>query len=339
MIELTMGITHGRDTPYDQAVAVTNWLRENITYSDQTEAPPPEAEPLDWFLFDYRTGVCNYYASAEVIMLRLMGIPARLAAGYARGTYEVEQGAYIATAKDSHAWPEVFFPDIGWVEFEPTSSQDLLDRPNQLPMNTTMDRDFLPPMELSRDREIEPPQSDSGDQILSYSDRWVSSQGIVFFLVALNLVSLGLILGVWLYVDPESRIVARQIVYKSMNRIGIESPIDLLDLRIETTPTGVIYRRWSKLLKRAGIPVHPSQTPHERAENLAAALPELSAHGWTIVKAYTQERFGRKTIAVSSVQRAWRESRPRMTRIWLCRLFNEWLRNKFPARQAETDEK
>jgi hypothetical protein len=326
MIELANRITRGRSTPYDKAVAITTWLRENITYNRQTPAPPPEVEPLDWFLFDYRTGFCNYYASAEVIMLRSLGIPARLAAGYARGTYEVEQSAYLVTARDSHAWPEVFFPGIGWVEFEPTTSQDALDRPLQLPMDMMTDRDFLSPREFNQGGEIEPPLSGPGDQILIYADRWMPSRAIVYFLVILNILSLGLLFAVWLYVDPQSRVVARRAVFKGMSRAGFEDFDDRLDSRIETTPTGIIYRRWSKMLRRAGVPVRPTQTPNERAEHLAAVLPELSDPGRTIVKAYTQERFGNKTIATDPVRRAWRASWPLMLQAWLRRLIDTWLK-------------
>jgi hypothetical protein len=326
IVELANRITQGRNTPYDKAVAITAWLRENITYNRQTPAPPPEVEPLDWFLFDYRTGFCNYYASAEVMMLRSLGIPSRLAAGYARGTYEVEQSAFLVTAKDSHAWPEVFFPGIGWVEFEPTVSQEALDRPMQVPVDMMTDRDFLSPMEMNQGREIELPLSSPEDQNLIYADRWGPNRGIVYFLALLNVASLGLLFAVWLYVDPQSRVVARRAVFKSMSRIGFESPDDLLDIRIETTPTGIIYRRWSKLLRRAGVPVRSTQTPHERAEHLAAVLPELSGPGQTIVKAYTQERFGNRTIATGPVRLAWRASWPRMLKAWLRRLFDEWLK-------------
>jgi hypothetical protein len=72
-----------------------------------------------------------YYASAETLMLRSIGIPARMAVGFAQGT--VDEGnlaeRYIVTYQDAHAWPEVYFPGIGWVEFEPTGNQAPLERP------------------------------------------------------------------------------------------------------------------------------------------------------------------------------------------------------------------
>ncbi|MEW6568542.1 MAG: transglutaminase-like domain-containing protein [Chloroflexota bacterium] len=92
--ELAQTITAGLETPYDQAVAITHWLRSNIRYGRNTVAPPAGVEPIDWFLFDYRVGFCDYYASAEVILLRLLGIPAHLSAGFAEGTYRPQLGIY-----------------------------------------------------------------------------------------------------------------------------------------------------------------------------------------------------------------------------------------------------
>ncbi|MBI4771638.1 MAG: transglutaminase domain-containing protein, partial [Chloroflexi bacterium] len=127
--ELAASIIGGQPTPYEAALALTDWLRRNITYNDQRAAAPPGVEPLDHLLFVSREGYCNYYASAMVIMLRSQGIPARMAAGFAEGEYLDEWGVYRVRESDAHAWPEVFFPNYGWVEFEPTVSQLPLVRP------------------------------------------------------------------------------------------------------------------------------------------------------------------------------------------------------------------
>jgi hypothetical protein len=83
-----------------------------------------------WVLKDHKQGFCNYYASAEVLLLRSIGIPARLAVGFARG--ELADGVYTVFRRDAHAWPEVYFPGIGWVEFEPTASEPPLVRPTTI---------------------------------------------------------------------------------------------------------------------------------------------------------------------------------------------------------------
>jgi hypothetical protein len=121
--ELAKSITKNLDNPYDKADAITRWLRNNIDYKESLPPPPPNVDPIEWFLFTYKQGYCNYYATAEVLMLRSVGIPARIAVGYAEGAYDSQTDLYTVRQKDSHAWPEVFFNGVGWVEFEPTVSQ------------------------------------------------------------------------------------------------------------------------------------------------------------------------------------------------------------------------
>lgn len=125
--ELAREITAGAETPYDKAVAVTSYLRSNIEYSASLPNPPRNRDTLEWILFDYKKGYCVYYASADVLMLRSLGIPARMAVGFAQG--DREDNSYTVRRLHAHAWPEVYFPGIGWVEFEPTGNQPTLNRP------------------------------------------------------------------------------------------------------------------------------------------------------------------------------------------------------------------
>ncbi|MEP0807005.1 MAG: hypothetical protein HRF47_16110 [Chloroflexota bacterium] len=132
IIALAMELTVDAETPYDKAVAITRYLRDNIEYVETLPQPPRNRDPLEWMLFENRQAYCVYYATAEVLMLRAVGVPARLAVGFAQGEGKVsaEAGAeYIVRRKDAHAWPEVYFPGIGWIEFEPTAAQPALSRP------------------------------------------------------------------------------------------------------------------------------------------------------------------------------------------------------------------
>lgn len=127
---LAMELTADAPTPYDKAQAITDWLRASIRYNDHIPAPPAGREMLEWLLFDLQQGFCTYAATAEVILLRVVGVPARLAVGYAEG--EIPPGTLrtrLVRQSHAHAWPEVYFPGIGWVEFEPTSAQNPLRRP------------------------------------------------------------------------------------------------------------------------------------------------------------------------------------------------------------------
>ena len=128
--ELTLQITEPYDNVYDKVQAVTSYLRNEIKYDTKiVDAIPADQDPVLWVLFDHKKGFCMYYASAETLMLRSIGIPARMAVGFVEGEYDELKGRYVVAYKDSHAWPEVYFPGIGWVEFEPTSNQSPIERP------------------------------------------------------------------------------------------------------------------------------------------------------------------------------------------------------------------
>ncbi len=103
--ELTAGLTN----PYDKAIAIRDYLRTNITYNDQIEAPPDGVDPVHYVVFDKPEAYCTYYASAMAVMLRSQGIPARLASGYALGEYDELAMSYRVRAMNSHTWVEVYF--------------------------------------------------------------------------------------------------------------------------------------------------------------------------------------------------------------------------------------
>lgn len=114
-------------TPYDRAVAIEAGLRQ-LPYTLDVIAPPSGREAVAWFLFDLRRGYCDYFATAMVVLARLSGIPARLAVGYATGSYDPATGVYTVAELNAHSWPELYFPGFGWVRFEPTPAQPLPER-------------------------------------------------------------------------------------------------------------------------------------------------------------------------------------------------------------------
>jgi transglutaminase-like putative cysteine protease len=127
--QLAQEITRDQPNPYDKAAAITDYLRREISYSERISAPPAGTDPVEWFLFEGKQGFCNYYASAEVLMLRSVGIPARLVAGFSQGEKSETGSTFTVRDSNQHAWPEVYFVGFGWVEFEPTGNQDPLERP------------------------------------------------------------------------------------------------------------------------------------------------------------------------------------------------------------------
>ena len=106
-------------------MAVQTWLQANTRYNLDAPAPPPGADAVDNFLFVSRKGFCEQIGSSLVVMLRSLGVPARLAVGYAPGERNPFTGLYEVRASDAHAWAEVWFPGVGWQSFDPTAEVPL----------------------------------------------------------------------------------------------------------------------------------------------------------------------------------------------------------------------
>ncbi len=104
---------------YDKAVSVEHYLISHYSYTLNLTGPPTK-DPLAQFLFERKSGNCEYFASAMTILLRSMGIPARYVTGFSPGEYNDLGGDYIVRESDAHAWVEVFFPEYGWITFDPT---------------------------------------------------------------------------------------------------------------------------------------------------------------------------------------------------------------------------
>ena len=119
--ELAARLTAGSDNPYDKAEAIREHL-VRLPYTLDVSLPPPGEDWVEHFLFVERRGFCHNFASAMVTMLRSLGVPARLVTGMAPGIPIDEGTAFEVQTRNYHAWPEVYFPRYGWVEFEPTPS-------------------------------------------------------------------------------------------------------------------------------------------------------------------------------------------------------------------------
>jgi hypothetical protein len=125
VLALARDLTASEPTPYDRALAIQNYLRK-FSYTLDISAPPAGRDVTDYFLFDLKKGYCDYYATSMVVLARAAGLPARLVAGYANGSYDIERAQYVVTENYAHSWVEVYFANIGWVEFEPTASEPLI---------------------------------------------------------------------------------------------------------------------------------------------------------------------------------------------------------------------
>ena len=129
---LAREVTASAPTTYDKVRALEAWMGEHMQYS--LDAPPLArgADAVDQFLFVDRIGFCEQIGTSLVVMLRSLGIPVRLAAGYAPGERNPFTGLYEVRAKDAHVWAEVWFPGVGWQGFDPTASVPLAGEAGQV---------------------------------------------------------------------------------------------------------------------------------------------------------------------------------------------------------------
>lgn len=117
--DLADRITAGCNNAYDKARAIENYLYTSCRYTLDVPPIPPQQDAVTYFLLTTRRGACDLYASAFVILMRLAGVPARVVTGYSTGEQDPTTGVYRVMNADAHAWAEVYFPGIGWVEFDP----------------------------------------------------------------------------------------------------------------------------------------------------------------------------------------------------------------------------
>jgi transglutaminase-like putative cysteine protease len=122
---LARTVTASAPTTYDKVRALEAWMGSHTEYSLDAPALPPSADAVDQFLFVDRLGFCEQIGTSLVVMLRSLGVPARLAAGYAPGERNPFTGLYEVRAKDAHVWAEVWFAGVGWQGFDPTASVPL----------------------------------------------------------------------------------------------------------------------------------------------------------------------------------------------------------------------
>ncbi|MEZ4501874.1 MAG: transglutaminase domain-containing protein [Dehalococcoidia bacterium] len=128
---LAATVTDGSTNPYVRARRIEEFLRAEYPFDLEIADPSPLEDGVAYFLFESRRGYFDQHASAMAVMLRTLGVPARVAVGYALDPRDIdpETKAYVVSDLRAWAWPEVYFEGLGWVEFNPTPGRALVQRP------------------------------------------------------------------------------------------------------------------------------------------------------------------------------------------------------------------
>ncbi|UPV99711.1 transglutaminaseTgpA domain-containing protein [Halorussus gelatinilyticus] len=133
--EFTDDLTAGSTSAYEEARRIESWLEANKNYSLNVSQPAGE-DVASQFVFDMERGYCEYFATAMTVMLRSQDIPARYVVGYSTGQ-SVGENTYEVRGMNAHAWVEVYFPEVGWVRFDPTPGRERIESEQQALANQT----------------------------------------------------------------------------------------------------------------------------------------------------------------------------------------------------------
>lgn len=272
---------------------VRDYLRTNINYNDQIDAPPQDVEPIHHVLFGIKEAYCTYYASAMAVMLRSQGIPARVVSGYALGEYDEPSQSYRVRAANAHTWVEVYFPNFGWIHFEPTQTIPVAERPttggeltSAVQEAAAPEPESLLPEEDLNDVERADGLTDGLGDLNARRGFWAENG----WQIAVG----GLLLA-----------IAGGAVYAATNyNRRVEGDVERSYLRLG---------EWARLL---GITWRTTQTPYEQADALVAVVPQGQQPVRNLTRQYVQRLFSpaRAADAEFDPHSEWRALRPMLLR-------------------------
>ena len=267
-------VTANLDTAYAKSKAVEAFLR-GYEYNDSIDAPPPDVDPVEYFLYDIKQGYCDYYATSMTVMLRSLGIPARTASGYAEGTFFDETRTYLVTERDAHTWVEVYFPSYGWIEFEPTAGESVLNRPRGEDPNGASGSDQS---EADGAGQNNPQDEGFEDDPFADPDNFPIDEDF-----AANEGNSGrLPWWLWALITP----VALGVIIFLIMRTRVMGPSAFAPDLIP-----ILFERMQRWAGRLGLHPARTQTPFENAHRLSRAIPDGQPYIQEITDDYVRHRF------------------------------------------------
>jgi transglutaminase-like putative cysteine protease len=242
MYRLALGWTEGAETGYDKVKAIESNLRENYTYAERV---PTRPLPLNGFLFEDERGYCQQFSGAMALMLRMLGIPTRVAAGFSPGSFNRDSGEYRVRDLDAHSWVEVYFTGIGWVPFDPT--------PTRAPAESQSSGVLAPSAARGVAGEVANPRAGVAASERGTDTGAALGDGGADWLVPLLVVlaALGLGAGAWYAirrVRVQRRLTPEQVALAQLAEL--RRALDRLDWRLPPTTTLLGLER--RLLRYAG---------------------------------------------------------------------------------------
>jgi len=279
-------------------------------------------DKVDYIIFKAKQGYCDYYASAMIVMLRSRGIPARFVAGYAKGSYDATTQSYHVVNADAHSWVEVYFPQYGWIEFEPTAAQPMITRASSAEnsgpaASSTAPQELPDPLdhpERPGNIPIDEETMGSGSGF-HFQVPWLNQQITISssFLIGGSIVtSLTILLS----------LAGGLLWWQIQGNYGYS-----------TESIFKLYQRLQRFARWTGLASPPWQTPHEHAALLQQQFPMLQSELAAITAEYVQQTFRNVSpyhetvafMASADSQAAWQRVRPEMQKAIVRRFLPQWL--------------
>jgi hypothetical protein len=266
-----------------------------------------------------------------VVMLRSVGIPARMVVGYTPGRplrsqeidpellmlgiSPIEPTRYQVEEQNAHAWPEVYFPTYGWIQFEPTASEPLLARP--LAPLDPVEGGMTPEPQTSvnpEDLQEQPPEqaqsaAPTEETALGRLSAWLAGNWIWLTAIILLVVA-GIAAAVVMHRREVAFFRDSEVLARLFTLLGL----------------------WAARLR---VPWQPSQTPLERAAKFNERLPEAAPAVDTIAGLFVAQQYGRQepeATAITSLAATWRGLQPRLWRQWMIGEVRGLRKNRLPRR-------
>ena len=290
--DLAAGITTSAVSPYGRAKAIESHLRA-MNYDLEIDPPPFGADGVEHFLFTMERGYSEYFASAMAVMLRSVGVPARMVTGYSVGDKIPDKDLFVVRDNHSHGWVEVFFPNYGWITFEPTPGRSLplTYVPDPLPRVVYLVEDLDEEPDIICDEDIEecddngessldtgPGTSAFWDQGLRKAMPWLLLlAGVTVLLAATGRYAW------WRFMEP-------------------------------TGDAEVLFRKLAVLGRLNSVGPRSHETPFQYGRRLGEVLPDQQGPFSVVIGSYVRRKYGRKESSEEEVSR----------------LFEAWLTLRIP---------
>jgi transglutaminase-like putative cysteine protease len=292
---------------YDRATAIENYLRDNFRYTLDPSAIEAK-DPLVSFLFKSKSGYCEYFAASMAVMLRTLNIPSRLVNGFQTGSYNRIGKDFVVRARDAHSWVEVYFPNYGWIAFDPTPADpnpiragawdDYLDALNLFWSEWIINYDFSHQVRLAR--QMEQTSRNFQQEFRDRTDK-LRHQGVrVAYLVEAWLMSHKLFMLLLMVIMLAALVAGEKGGSLAEIRFFWVWKFGRRELALSPRQATMTYQRLLKTLRKKGYRKPAALTPWEFAQSLVGT--RLGSGVWEFTRLYNLLRFGQAQVPIARLR-------------------------------------